>query len=349
MSAQRAMFSESELRREDKPQLQIVPKPQVAAGPDYYGIPFLKRPTWKWQIASYFFFGGISGASFALATVARWAGGERTAEMRRLAHEVSFLTLLPCPALLIGDLGKPSRFYHMLRVWKPGSPMNLGTWILTTFGGIVSLTAAQALGEQIDTPGVSRLLRALPARAVEAAGLPAAIGITIYEGALLAGTSVPVWNQTPLMGLIFGASSLASAAESIKLAALLRAPEAIPEWAPSLDWATRAARALEWGTIVLHLRQSGLAGRPLRRGLRGAQLFGSFGLTLAAAALPVLPARSEHKPRRALWGALLGLAGTFLLRWVLVHAGQQAADDQQAAHAATRPTERAPGWQRARG
>jgi formate-dependent nitrite reductase membrane component NrfD len=347
MSAQRALFSESELRREDKPQLQVVPKPQSAAGPDYYGIPFLKRPTWKWQISSYFFFGGISGASFALAAVARWAGGERMAEMRRLAHEVSFLTMLPCPALLIWDLGKPSRFYHMLRVWKPSSPMNLGTWILTSFGGIVSLTAAQALGEQIDIPGLSRMLRALPARAVEAAGLPSSIGITIYEGALLAGTSVPVWNQTPLMGLIFGASSLSSAAESIKLAALLRSPEKVPEWSSSLDWAARAALVLEWSSIVLHLKQSGRAGRPLMRGRRGAQLFGSFGLGLAGVTLPLLPAPAERKPKRALWGALLGLAGAFLLRWVLVHAGQEAADDQQAAHAATRPTERAPGWQRA--
>lgn len=346
MSAQRALFSESELRRENKPQLQVVPRPQVAAGPDYYGIPFLKRPTWKWQISSYFFFGGISGASFALAAVAHWAGGERTAEMRRLAHEVSFLSLLPCPALLIWDLGKPSRFYHMLRVWKPSSPMNLGTWILTSFGGIVSLTAAQALGEQIDIPVLSRLLRALPARVVEAAGLPASIGITIYEGALLAGTSVPVWNQTPLMGLIFGASSLSSAAESIQLAALLRSPEEVPEWSSPLDWAARAARVLEWSSIFLHLKQSGRAARPMMRGRRGMQLFSSLGLGLAGVTLPMLPAPPERKPKRALWGALLGLAGTFLLRWVLVHAGQQAADDQQAAHAATRPTERAPGWQR---
>lgn len=346
MSAQRALFSESELQRDDKPQLQIVPKPQVAAGPDYYGIPFLKRPTWKWQIASYFFFGGISGASFALAAVARWAGGEGMAEMRRLAHEVSFLTLLPCPALLIWDLGKPSRFYHMLRVWKPSSPMNLGTWILTSFGGMVSVTAAQSLGEQIDIPGLSRVLRALPARAVEAAGLPSSIGITIYEGALLAGTSVPVWNQTPLMALVFGTGSISSAAESIKLAALLRSPEQVPEWSAPLDWTARAARALEWGTMFLHLHQSGRAGRPMMRGRRGAQLFGSLGLSLTGALLPLLPATPERKPKRALWGALLGLAGTFLLRWVLVHAGQQAADDQQAVHAATRPTERAPGWQR---
>lgn len=33
--------------------------------------------------------------------------------------------------LLVGDLGDPWRFHHMLRVFKPRAPMSLGTWSLS--------------------------------------------------------------------------------------------------------------------------------------------------------------------------------------------------------------------------
>jgi formate-dependent nitrite reductase membrane component NrfD len=33
------------------------------------------------------------------------------------------------PVLLILDLGRPRLFIHMLRVFKPQSPMSIGAWI----------------------------------------------------------------------------------------------------------------------------------------------------------------------------------------------------------------------------
>ena len=51
--------------------------------------------------------------------------------------------------LLVLDLGDPLRFHHMLRVFKPSSPMSLGTWSLTVYSLpltlIVAIEAAQAL------------------------------------------------------------------------------------------------------------------------------------------------------------------------------------------------------------
>ncbi|MGH9489742.1 MAG: hypothetical protein ACRD17_04470, partial [Terriglobales bacterium] len=68
----------------------------------YYGIPFLKRPTWKWQIASYFFLGGLAGGSFSLAALAgRFAGSEDAAALRQAGFESSLVALLPCPVLLV--------------------------------------------------------------------------------------------------------------------------------------------------------------------------------------------------------------------------------------------------------
>src|SRR5262245_21624949 len=46
--------------------------------------------------------------------------------------------LLSAP-LLIADLGKPSRFLNMLRVFKPRSAMSLGAWTLSAFSSAIGL------------------------------------------------------------------------------------------------------------------------------------------------------------------------------------------------------------------
>src|SRR3954471_19623037 len=96
--------------------------------PAYYNVSILKSPVWKWEIATYFFLGGISAASYVLARVAERAGGERYRNLTRAATYTAFATMLPCAPLLIHDLGDRKRFHHMLRVFKPTSPMSLGTW-----------------------------------------------------------------------------------------------------------------------------------------------------------------------------------------------------------------------------
>src|SRR5262245_39557152 len=106
------------------------PRPEVATEEGYYGLPMLKRPTWGWQIAWYFFLEGVSSGAFLTASLAELFGGERMKPAVRAARRVAFLSFLPCPSLLIDDLGDPARFHNMLRVFKQSSPMNLGAWAL---------------------------------------------------------------------------------------------------------------------------------------------------------------------------------------------------------------------------
>ena len=40
------------------------------------------------------------------------------------------------------DLGRPERFVNMLRIFKPRSPMSMGAWCLSVFGGLASAAAA---------------------------------------------------------------------------------------------------------------------------------------------------------------------------------------------------------------
>src|SRR5436305_14391420 len=111
----------------------------------YYGIPILKRPFWHWEIALYFFFEGLSAGSFLLCSVAEFAGGEKYRGLIRKGRLLSLATLLPCPPLLIADLGRPERFHHMLRIFKKTSPMNHGAWALTGYGTFAALATALKL------------------------------------------------------------------------------------------------------------------------------------------------------------------------------------------------------------
>src|SRR6185503_16186806 len=105
--------------------------------PSYHGRPVLKPPPWTWEVPLYLFAGGVAGGSAVLALAARVGGAPSptvtTALMLALAG------VLLSAALLVSDLGRPARFLHMLRVFKWRSPMSVGVWLLTAFGGAVSV------------------------------------------------------------------------------------------------------------------------------------------------------------------------------------------------------------------
>src|SRR5438128_2641405 len=92
--------------------------PQGVNKRGYYGLPILKRPFWHWEIALYFFFEGLSAGSFLICSGAELVDGEKYRSLIRKGRYLSLGTLVPCPPLLIADLGRPERFHHMLRMFK---------------------------------------------------------------------------------------------------------------------------------------------------------------------------------------------------------------------------------------
>src|SRR5438552_2659089 len=117
-------------------------------GGGYYNYPVIRRPVWTWEIPVYFWLGGIAGGAYVTASLAQNFG---SAEDRRYAADgfyLAALAVLPCAPLLTADLGRPERFHHMLRIFKPLSPMNLGAWTLTAFA---PLTVARAVARAAET------------------------------------------------------------------------------------------------------------------------------------------------------------------------------------------------------
>lgn len=97
----------------------------------YYGLPVLNAPVWHGrEIAGYLFLGGLAGASSVLAAGAQVAGSR---ELATRAKVVATGAAALGGVALVKDLGRPARFANMLRVFKPTSPMSVGSWLLAGY------------------------------------------------------------------------------------------------------------------------------------------------------------------------------------------------------------------------
>ncbi len=185
--------------------------------PSYYDVPLLKKPVWKWQIATYFYLGGLSAGVYALGRVADRVGGESQLRVTRVASYVAMAAFIPCPALLIDDLGDPKRFHHMLRIWKPESPMNLGTWSLVCYGAMAVFQALRQYAADYNGALKRWTHHQIVVGFHDAAGIPLSLMIAGYTGVLLSCTSNPLWCKNPWLGPLFTASAISTGAAALSL------------------------------------------------------------------------------------------------------------------------------------
>jgi formate-dependent nitrite reductase membrane component NrfD len=171
----------------------------------YYGRPILKEPVWKPTVPIYMFTGGLAGACSVLSLAARLAGKRRLA---RVSLYVGLAAEAPSPLLLISDLGRPERFLNMLRVFKPTSPMSVGSWILGVSNGATTTAAV------CEVLGVAPRLKLAAAVVSASAGAP----LSVYTATLISNTAVPVWHEARReLPFLFAAESAASAGAATAL------------------------------------------------------------------------------------------------------------------------------------
>src|SRR5438874_3915959 len=189
------------------------PFPMASPETGYYGIPLLKQPSWTWEIPLYFFVGGAAGASAVVGAIANYTGADR--RLVRDARWIAAAGSVISPALLISDLGRPSRFLNMLRVFKPQSAMSVGVWTLLGFsGGSVAAAFAGSLRERY---GESLPVRVLE-NAGEAASLLFGLPFSNYTGVLIGATAIPAWNENAgELPIHFGMSGLAASVGLLEL------------------------------------------------------------------------------------------------------------------------------------
>jgi formate-dependent nitrite reductase membrane component NrfD len=229
----------------------------------YYDYPVLKEPVWHWQIIWYFFFGGLAAGCYVIASIAALFGSPEDRVVTRTGYYLSLLALLPCPPLLINDLGRPERFLHMLRMFKVKSPMSMGTWALLSF----SLFGGATIAIQAARDGIlgrwwgARWLAALPQGLLMLPGNFAAFFLGSYTGVLLAVSSIPVWSRSKLLGGIFITSAMSTSSALISLVLRLSgAPGSVLHKLERLEW---TAMLVEITELLAFLRGSGRAARAL--------------------------------------------------------------------------------------
>jgi formate-dependent nitrite reductase membrane component NrfD len=269
----------------------------------YYGRPVLKEPVWTPEVAVYFWLGGLSGMSALLAFGSRLVGNDRLARASLLS---SFVALLGCPPLLVADLGRPERFYNMLRVFKPTSPMSVGSWVLTGFGGAAG---AAALSEVL---GILRPLGRLAEFAAALLGLP----LATYTAVLVADTSVPVWHRARHhLPFVFAGSAAASAGAAAS--ALVPATESGPA-----RFLAVFGSLLELGSVVLMERSLGEEARHYHAGPASQPALAARMLTATGAALMACCGRRRSLAAAA--GAMI-LGGSLAERFAVLRAGPSSA------------------------
>jgi protein NrfD len=183
------------------------------ASSTYFSAP----PDWEWLIVLYFFFGGLSGGCYFLAVLIDFFGRPDDRPVARLGYLVSFPALLISAVLLIVDLYRPERFWHMLLesntlqpMFKYWSPMSVGSWALLVFGifSLVGFIGALAEADRLRWSAARRFRPPAPAGAVMGS-IGGLLGLYVagYTGVLLAVTNRPIWSDTPLLGMLFVVSA----------------------------------------------------------------------------------------------------------------------------------------------
>ena len=297
---------------------------------NYYGIPPIKRAHWTWQIPIYFWLGGIGAGTQLFATVAQLLGHEDEA-LKRASRYTVLGTMLLSPILLIWDLGRPERFYNMLRILKLRSPMSTQSWSLFTFGNLGGLIAARQVAEDGllgDNPLSRLVLHLIPARLLTVLALPFGLFVGFNTGNLISATSVPIWARNwMLMGPTFLTSGLSTALSWLSLVLHLG------RWGEEktlrvLHRAEKAVIVLEAVLIALSLARMSRWSRPLFS-KEVAPLFVG-GTLLGGIAAPFALLTGKESRSKSVLASVLVLAGGLAFRFAMIIAGRKSANDPEA-------------------
>ena len=292
--------------------------PKASPQTGYYGIPMLKEPQWTEEIPLYFFVGGAGGAAAVIAEAARMSGWDEDSKIVRDARTIAAVGAIVSPALLVMDLGRPSRFLYMLRVFKPNSAMSVGVYIVSVYGTAAFLTKFhEFLLHELDIWPV-RLMQELTSTFAALAG----VGMATYTGVLIGATAIPVWNHhVRSIPVHFAMSGTACATgvltlmgndnRALNVIGLATSAFEIAEGIQVEGEDTEFSDPLRYGFSGTLTRIGGVLSGPLPFALRAASLFTSE--------------RTSRKLRRA--ASVCSVLGSLTTRFAWISAGHASAKD----------------------
>lgn len=205
------------MHADSRPQHALTkPLPEPGGQSGYVNTTVTKVPGWHGIIAWDALLNGMATGLFLAAAVSELAAPAVFMRVAKVAYPVALVLLLVDLGLLVLDLGDPLRFHHMLRVFKPGSPMSLGTWCLTIFS--LPLTAAAVLSLLAEVGWDFEWARI----GAVVVGLLPGFGSAAYKGVLLSTNAQPGWKDARwLGGYLTNSALLMGCAELLAVSALM--------------------------------------------------------------------------------------------------------------------------------
>ena len=285
----------------------------------------LQSSHWPFLIDVYFFLGGLAGGAFVIATIATLVDSRRYRDVVRAGYYLALAALVPCPVILIIDLGVPARFMNMMTTFNTRSPMSMGSWALAIFGICVGLAALFTLLEDLRGRDFSNLKVV-----VGAIGGVFGFFVAAYPGVLLGATARPLWTNGHALGALFLAVGASTAAAAIALVLVLfgRAHGAGASAIRRMTVLSLVVQALSLIVFIVAVQSAGSAAADRALALL---MSGPFKLTFWIGAIvvgtvvPLLLGLADLKARSFALSALtamLVLVGGFLVKYVIMAAGQ---------------------------
>src|SRR5919198_3685535 len=281
-------------------------------------------PEWGWLIVAYFFLGGVAAGAYFSGALLELFGDPDDRPAIRVAHWLAFPLLAVCGILLILDLHRPERFFHMLiqseqpplPMFKWWSPMSIGSWALLLFSAVAFVSFLDAFAETSGRRayvhrGLFGVLWAL-------LGMLLGFFFASYTGVLLATTNFPVWADSPWIPVLFLASAVSTGLATLLLLFPLTRGRPLPTW-HKLENADRYAMGIELLLVLVFVATLGVLALPFATTIPGALwLWGGVVLIglLVPLALHLRPRLPGAGP--AVVASVLSLVGGLILRYVVV-------------------------------
>ncbi len=182
--------------------------PTQAIEPGYLSQDVTKVPGWHGLVAWDLLFNNLTTGLFLVAAVGELDAPALLGPVAKVAYPVALVFLLTDLLMLVADLGDPLRFHHMLRVFKPSSPMSFGTWSLTAFSLPLTLIVAIEAAQWLQLLPDGRVLPESIRKAAVVIGLLPAFGSVAYKGVLFSTSAQPGWKEARWLGGFMANSAL---------------------------------------------------------------------------------------------------------------------------------------------
>jgi len=284
---------------------------------------FTDSPDWGWYIVVYFFLGGIAGGAAFLSGLLDLLGDRLDRRMTRIGYLIALVAIVIGGPLLVIDLTRPERFWHM--VWKSdtGGPMfkyysaiSLGIWIILAFVLFVALAAAASLAD------IGRFPRWFANFGEGVQGKIIALGCILtgsalagYTGLVLTGSNRPLWGDSAWITLLFLLSGISAGGAAMILLGWRQGHPSTVRWIEQME---SYSSILELIVLAVVAATIWSVVRVVWNGVWGAILL--FGVGVLGIVTPmVLYARPRALGTATIpIAALLVLIGGFLLRTVVI-------------------------------